>query len=221
MDTTFDRIRPLALLATLAIPTVASARPLQLMNFEGMQDAEPVDQYYNGGTGGFGSLGGLNLGVTFGANGLCGVDNDVTGNTTIGGDTANEPSGAGSLYWFGTTPTVTGIMNVLGGFSGSFSTKYSALVPATMTIHPGLNGSGPALATLNLAYTPEINPGDPNGTYNTWALASISFNGVARSVVYHGVPFEVRFDDCIAGVPSPGSGAILGLGALAIARRRR
>ncbi|MCC6425887.1 MAG: PEP-CTERM sorting domain-containing protein [Phycisphaerales bacterium] len=216
-----NRLSTTLTLAALSLPTLAHARPLH-MNFEGMLDAEPIDQYYNGGFGGLGSTGGPNLGIFFSPNGLCGVDNDFTGGNTIGGDTANEPSGEGTLYWAGNTPNITGIMNIPAGFANAFSTRYSALVPATLTIHPGLNGGGAPLTTIVLNATTMTNPGDPNGLYTTWDFVSQSFTGIARSVVYHGVPYEVRFDDCIADpVPAPGAAALLGVGALAIARRRR
>lgn len=221
MDSPTRCVRLLALPAGLALlATPALARPAAL-DFEGPLDAEPLLNYYSGGFGGLGSFGGPNLGVVFSANGLCGVDNDFTSGSTIGGDTANEPSGEGSLYWSGTSASITGTMNVPGGFTGGFSTQYSGLVSSYLTIHPGLNGGGAPLATLNLPFIVQSNPGDPNGMYTTWALASITFPGVARSVVYHGVAFEVRFDDACFGVPSPASLSLVGIGLLAVARRRR
>lgn len=216
------RIR-MALVAVLALGALASAHAVPIvLTFEGLQDLERVDSFYNGGLGDSGSGPGPNYGITFGADSLALIDTDAGGN----GNFANEPS-PNTIVFFLSGPGV--IMNVPAGFTTGFSFFYSGIQPGSVSVYDGLNGTGNLLATLNLSSTPP-GPGDPNGgSYGIWVPVGVSFAGVAKSVNFSGSANYIAFDNITLGAQTPG-GAIpepstivlflSGLGVAAAARRR-
>src|SRR4030095_11699989 len=74
-----------------ANPAAASA----VLTFEGLQNLESIDGFYNGANGGFGSGPGPGLGITFSANALAIIDSDAGGSGNIGG----EPSPSTVLFF--------------------------------------------------------------------------------------------------------------------------
>ncbi len=66
----------------------AQAPTVVTINFEGLSDQEPVEDYYAGGLGGFGTGPGPDFGVVFSENVLAFIDSDEGGT----GPVANEPS---------------------------------------------------------------------------------------------------------------------------------
>src|ERR1039457_1379169 len=89
------------------------------LTFEGLQDLEPVQNYYSAGFGGFGSGPGPNDGVVFTGNSLAIIDDDKGGT----GNFCCNPSGKTILFFLsGTADT----MNVAAGFTTGFSFFYSA-----------------------------------------------------------------------------------------------
>ena len=69
----------------LATDSLASSA---VLNFEGLQNLEPILNFYDGSLGGFGSGPGPDYGITFGLDALAIIDADAGGT----GNFANEPS---------------------------------------------------------------------------------------------------------------------------------
>lgn len=151
-------------------------------------------------------------GVTFGG-GALGLQNDEWSTFFT-----NAPSPLGVMFAADTDSA----MNVASGFSGLFSFSYSSTAAATgaLTVWSGLNGTGTALASFDLAGNAA------NCTDIGWCSfdqLSASFAGIAYSVTFNG-DASIAYDNLAFNtVPEPTSALLLGLGlaGLAAARRRR
>ncbi|MFZ3364868.1 MAG: hypothetical protein WA153_15595, partial [Candidatus Acidiferrales bacterium] len=112
------------------------------LTFEGLQNLEPIDNYYNGGLGGFGSGPGSNYGIVFGSDSLAVISN-LDGGT---GNISNLPSGDTAAFFLSGAGDV---MDVSAGFSTGFSFFYSAPgFGGTVDVYSGLDGTGTLLAAL-------------------------------------------------------------------------
>lgn len=210
-----------ALLAVTQLAATA-ASPI-VLTFEGLQDLEPVLNYYNGGLGGFGSGPGPNYGITFGADALAVIDADAGGSGNFGG----EPS-PDTIVFFLTGPGV--IMNVPAGFTTGFSFYYSSpFYTGVVDIYDGLDATGTLLASITLPTTPDNGAPDPTGRYSPFVPYGVAFSGVAKSVNFSGVANYIGFDNITLGSQTPGgvipepTTIVLfagGLGAVLGARRR-
>lgn len=177
------------------LSTQAAAAVFQL-TFEGLQNQEQVQEFYNGGTGSLGSSG-PNYGVSFSSSGLALIDSDAGGS----GSFANEPSASTIVFWQA-GPSV--VMNVAAGFTTGFSFYYSSSTAATVTVYDGLNATGNVLATINLsAQHTSACTGDPSGTYCNWDQAGASFSGTARSVDFSGTAGQTGYDNITFGSATP------------------
>jgi hypothetical protein len=182
------------LVALMLIGAAGSASAsVTVLTFEGMQDLEPILNYYNGGLGGLGSGPGPNYGITFGADSLA----------LNSGNYSNNPSPPGTAFF------LTGpgdIMNVLGGFDTGFSFFYSAAgIPGSVTVYDGFDGTGTILATLFLPVTPTLPPFDTD--FNNWQPIGVAFAGIAKSVNFSGVANQIGFDNITLGSETP-SGSV-------------
>src|SRR5690242_4774654 len=65
-----SRLMIRVLLVVLVAATATHVRADELLTFSGLKDLEPISNFYNGGTGGFGSSGGQNFGITFSSDAL-------------------------------------------------------------------------------------------------------------------------------------------------------
>ncbi len=211
----------LAGLVLSAVP--AQASPI-VITFEGLQNNESINSFYNGGTGGSGSSGGPNYGIVFTSDSLALIDEDNGGS----GNFANEPS-PNTVAYFLTGAGDT--MDVAAGFDTGFSFFYTAFGNGSVNVYSGLDGTGTLLASLvlNDSSTPQngCGGGDPTGSFSCWAPIGVTFAGIAKSVVFSGVANEVAFDNITLGsdipggsVPEPTSMVLLGTG-LALAGFRR
>lgn len=204
-----------------AIGTTAHAATI--IDFEGLNDTETVEQFYNGGLGGLGSGPGPNLGITFSSNGQALIDEDAGGTGNFG----DEPSPDTVLFWLNGSGTV---MDVAGGFTTTFSVFYSAeFQSGTLTIWDqvgGMAGGGVLLATLNLPTTegPACSPAE-TGTFCPFVPIGIAFAGVARSVDFSGTENQIGFDNIELGqlIPVPAAVWLFGsaLGLLGWMKRRQ
>lgn len=211
------RIATLVSAASLLVAIPANAAVT--LSYEGFQDTEMILQAYNGGTGSMGSAI-SNSGVIFSPDFQVGNDSDITANVGYWGDTAYEPDGMGTMYIL--SPANWGVIDVPAGFSGQWSTSYAAKAQCRIDVWSGPGGTGSLLGWTVINPNAQTNGGDPNGTFNTWLVATIPFAGVAQSVTYNGPSFDVRFDHMDFGkVPAPGAASLATLGGLALLRRKR
>ncbi|PZN84479.1 MAG: hypothetical protein DM484_02760 [Candidatus Methylumidiphilus alinenensis] len=183
----------------LAMASTSQADTISL-TFEGLQDFEPINTYYDGGSGGFGSTGGSNYGITFGSDSLAII--------------SGADGGAGNFSGSPTMPTIAFFLNGPGdvldkasGFANGFSFYYSAVIyPGTVTVWSGLDGTGTQLASLYLPVTPGGGAGCSYGSYCPWVAAGITFQGIAESALFSGTANYIGFDNITLGsdTPTPG-----------------
>lgn len=176
----------------------AATKNITVLDFEGLQDLEPVEEFYNGGLGGDGSGPGPDFGIIFSDNALAIIDADAGGTGNFGG----EPSPDTILFFLtGTAAT----MNVPAGFTDGFSFFYSAINnPGEIVVYDDLNATGNVLATLNLPLTPNSGDPDPTGAFSPLVPIGVSFDGTARSVDFGGTIDQIGFDDITLGSETPG-----------------
>jgi hypothetical protein len=118
-----------------------------VLDFEGLADVEPIQEFYNGGLGGFGSGPGPDFDLSFGADALAAIDQDAGGTGNFGG----EPSPDTTMAFL----TGSAVLNVPNGFDTGFSFFYSAInQPGIVEVFDGLDATGNLLATINLGLTP-------------------------------------------------------------------
>jgi len=185
------RSKLLTLVASIGLwATFSGAARSVGLTFEGLKDSEPILNFYNGGFGGKGSGPGPNFGITFSSNFLA-VISSLNGGT---GNFANAPSGNTVAFF----PSPAVVMDVAGGFTGSFPFFYSAFQAGSVSIFSGLDGTGTLLATQSLPQN------DFSGTANVWTLTEVNFSGSAESVIFSAPANAIAFDDIF--VPGPVAG---------------
>ena len=210
------------LMALLMVGLLASSAYASItLNFQGLQNLEPVESYYNGGLGGFGSGPGPNYGITFGSDSLA-IINAASGGT---GNTFNEPFGGTTCLFFLSGPG--DLMNVPAGFTTGFSFYYSSpFATGSISVYSGLNGTGTLLAYLSLPETPN---GVPTFSYNYafWEPIGVSFSGTAESALFSGSANYIAFDDVTLGAsrppgaPEPATILLLGSGLVGLAALKK
>ncbi len=198
-----------ALAAAFGVSSAANASIT--LTFEGLQNLEPIANYYDGGLGGSGSGPGPNYGITFGSDSLAIISSNNGGTGNFNG----QPSGDTVAFFLSGSGDV---MDVAAGFTTGFSFYYSAIVyPGAVTVWSGLDGTGTELASLNLAVTPSGGAGC-NLQYCPWFPTGVAFSGTAESAIFSGTANYIGFDNITLGSQVPGGApelstwAMMGLG---------
>lgn len=185
---TTPHARPVAKLVTrLQVERLEDrTTPAFTMTFEGLQNLQPIGNYYNGG-------GGPNYGVSFSGNALAIIDADAGGTGNFGG----EPSPSTIAFFLTGGGALT--MNVPAGFDRGFSFYYSAINnPGVIRVYDGENATGNLLTTLSLPVTPS-NGGDPTGAFSPFVSRTVEFTGTAKSVDFGGTANQIGFDNITLG----------------------
>lgn len=199
---------------------------------DGVGNLAFIDEFYNGGIDSQGNSG-PDLGLQFGGSATGLVDSDAGGT----GPFANEPSPDTVMFYAanpnersGPNNSGFGLVNFAAGFDVGISFLFSQKATTSQVqVFDGLNGTGLELGSLTLDRNFDNNgcTGDPNGPFCFWEVASLSFDGVARSIILSGAAGKVLFDNLTLGsttpVPLPAAVWLLGSGLLGFAavRRRR
>lgn len=184
------------------------------LDFEGLQDLEYIQDFYNGGTGSLGSAG-PNYGVQFGSDSQA-----LVGGVAFTPELAPSP-GTVALFLQG----VGVVMNVAAGFDTAISFYYTAPNnPGFVRIWDGLDGTGNLLADIVLGQSASTGP----LPFDAWAPAGAAFSGTAMSAVFGGVAIDIGFDDITFGRQTPGgvpdggaSALLLGIGLASVGFFRR
>lgn len=170
-----------------------------VLDFEGIGDLKPINDFYNtkaNATGGSGRY----HGISFSGSATSLVDLDAGGS----GNFANEPSNdTAMIFRFGDKP----IMNVASGFDTglSFFYSYGFSDNVSINIYDGLNGTGKLLSSFILsANLGKSCSGDPFGDFCKWDPIGVAFQGLAKSVVFDGPAEAILYDDITLGSEHPG-----------------
>jgi hypothetical protein len=166
-------------------------------------DNDPLLQFYDGGTTYRGIGGGPNLGVSFTINAWVRKQDVLVGDYTKPGfmelksDTIREGAG------------ISATMDVSNGFTTGVQFSYASIdSKGEMKVYSGFDGNGPLLADLILPITsPMSGPG-------VFVADSLSFSGVAHSIVFNGGNKQLAFDDLTTTfmVPEPPAWTLLAIG---------
>jgi hypothetical protein len=179
----------LAIAASFALSTTANANTTLNVdvNFDGVPTNDLVNGFYSGGTSSSGATG-PNLGVSF------------TGFQTTSGFGETSPP---NLAFNAGGPAFA---NTTFGFT-RFSFTAGFFAPGTVNVFSGINGSGTLLGSITGLL----------GNPNAFALQTITFTGLGRSVTFVGTDATLGVDDfnftlAGGGVPEPATWAMMLIG---------
>lgn len=192
-----------AVVATTALFALPAHSATVTVDFEGVSSFASIAEFYNGGTDSEG-VAGPSFGVSFGGDAL------VFQNDELGPYFSNAPSGNSVMAAVGPDAA----FNFAAGFMSMASFYYSSYADLGVGLYSGLNGSGSLLGSFMLVSNAER--ACTESAFCNWDLATVSFDGVARSIAFGDTAGFAAFDDVSVSpyqsVPEPGALALLGLG---------
>jgi len=202
-------VKVFAAVAAGLLSAPAFATPITL-DFEGATSFSSVNDFYNGGTDGAGASG-SNYGIAFGGDALA-LSNDA-----LGPYFSNAPTAGTVLNPVGNNAA----LNSFNGFTGQASFFYSASNATSVSIFSGLDGTGSMLGTFSLLANSQNGCSDT--AFCNWDLASINFDGVAKSIQFGSAAGVAGFDNVsVTPVPLPAAAWLMlsGLGGMGLFRRK-
>jgi len=169
-----------------------------VLSMQGLQCAEPVESFYNGSSGGFGSTEGPNDRVTFPTLAL--AEGDAT-TSCPGSNFLNEPLAPDALISLFGNFTMNDTDGITSGLSFYYSSN-GAFTGPTIDSYSWLNGTSTLLASMNpnVALTPFCTTTEQ---FCVWQADGATFSGTAESVVFKNVDYTA-FDDLTLGSSTPG-----------------
>ena len=98
--------------------------------------------------------------------------------------------------------TGSAILNYAPGFDTGFSFWYSTVgFSGSVMVYDGLNATGNLLGTIDLA---ALGAGpSPSNPFSNWAIGSLPFTGVAKSINFGGTVNQVGYDNITFGAVTP------------------
>jgi hypothetical protein len=205
-------VRRLSILFAVSLSVIlsasfASADTVDFLNFNYVKDGQQIGNFYDGG----GNSGVPNFGITFSSS-VYGLRSEFQDGS---GSFMPDPTNTPAIFMEGAYgSTVSGTMNVAGGFSSGINFLYTAAFQTTVTVWSGANGTGSVLATIALAPN---NAGCTIVSLCNWSVAGLSFSGTAGSVTFSGPAYSLGLTDITVGqstsiIPEPSSMYLLATG---------
>ena len=159
------------------------------LTFEGLQNLEPVSDYYNGGLGGLGSGPGPGWGIGFQSDSLAAIAMSAGGS----GNFAGNPSGKTVLF---SSSGAGAFMNVPAGFTDLSFSYSSPLAEVEILVFDGVNETGNLIADGLLPETPFGSPScDATALFCPWLQGTVPFTSAAKSVIFSGSDGLTAYDD--------------------------
>lgn len=210
------------LVIALTVGVTAASQAYSLFDFE----SSTATSNYSGSTGGYTSLSQTNAGLNLTITRSTGNRFDVFDNPTMGGG-FHFP-----LTWGNRSLSPFFASAANDYFVGNFSSQINAVELEALDFSPdsdtivmqvwsGLSGTGTLLATVTNTWGTNVGP-----SYMAVGWNANGSGNYARSIVFRGgstpAPQSMFIDNIAASaVPEPATMAALGIGALALIRRRR
>jgi hypothetical protein len=162
-----------------------------ILDFEGLGSQANILDFYNGGTDSAGNSG-VNYGIQFGVNTLALKESDPSANFAL------EPSPETVMFFL----TGSAVLNYAPGFDTGFSFWYTTTTfSGSVTVYDGLDATGNLLGTIALGAL-GVGPA-PGDSFSNWAIGSLPFAGVAKSINFGGTVNQVGYDNITFGSTNP------------------